>query len=52
MNLSYYETTDKQIDTCYLQSQVEIWIRIRIWDIRFALISDNISIRIQIRIKL
>jgi hypothetical protein len=48
MILLYYETINKLIDTCYLQSQVDI----RIWDIRFALVSDNIILRIRIRIKI
>jgi len=52
MILLHYETIYKQIDTCYLQNQVDILLRIRIRDNRFGLVSDNIRIRIRIRIKI
>jgi len=48
MILLYYETIDKQIDICYLRNKVDIGIRIRIRDIRFALVFDSIRIRIRI----
>jgi hypothetical protein len=40
MILLYYETIDKQIDTCYLQNRMDIQIR----DIHFALVSLGIRI--------
>ena len=50
MILLYYETINKKIDTCDLQNQVDIRIRIQIWDTRFVLVSDNIYIHIHIHI--
>jgi hypothetical protein len=52
MILIYYKTIDKKIDICYIQNQVDIWIRILIPSIRFACISDNIYIYVNSGIRI